>query len=1081
MSGQDIDRGDSRIPPASLGWVWKGLQLLRPFVNLFTSTTGVRWICASCGVVALCALGFVGDGDHANHLAQFALVALGLATATGWWQLARSNRAPQRVQQRGANRSSHSWLLATLAVALLAGVAVQSWFQSGTSIATGDIAPPDGTAWLSRLFEPWVWAGSNLGEPSQLPLLVPWAAILGIVNALGGDPELAQRIWYTALVIGAGLGALAFMAALRMGPVAAFVGAVAYVLNPYVVSEVNIYANYLVALGLLAALPAVLLAVGARQLSVRWGALLIAAAAPLLGYVFLIPPLVGLIIGALVATPLFVAWVDGKEAASRSARALLIAVPLLLAASAYWIVAAAHHLSSIGGQLASLSSWTWTEGRATIRNGFWLNAIWSWQFPEYFPYAKSYDLPPVSVARFALPALAFSALGVGLGQTANGRNERSPRNRLLRIAVSAATVALLVVFLSTGTNPPGNVVFDRLYSLPFGWLIREPGRFLMVADLAYAALLAVAVEWLINNRSVVGFKWSRRLSTGAVSLLYVPLALGTSLLVGFPLYTGAVVTDSRPALPSAHVHVPTYWTEMAQFVDRLPVQGSVLVMPPDDFYQMPYTWGYYGSDGFVVDLFQRPVLVPNGQGYTPTSTEVTSAVNLTAQSILHHNWRQTEALVTALHTPLVLVRRDIVSSYPGRSILPPDGLVDALNIAPNFVLVRQIGSLDLFELRATLTEPEIDATFMTINSQAPDLRLLSLLPPGTAIISSQRLAGVPSIDQAPPLELWQPIGDSMVWRPTASGSGYRVADVNSQIVVSLDRSGAFTVGNPGARVVYMPNGGSNTITVSVNGRTAISNGDFTSGAWGPVGDCHAVSPTQEQAKLDAEVIPDAAPGGLPAMQLAASFDSACEYQPLNWHGGPLVVSLMVRHVQGAPPRVCVWEVGVNRCAPLPDVPNGSGWALYRALVTPDVATTALSIFLYADGPEQGNRTIDEYADLHVIEVPALPSIVLLASADGQPASPLRLVLLHNSYSTQWGSSDGKHVEVDGMLNGWLVGPGTGQFAASYLPSTMIRAAQWTSLASWLIALVISVSLMIWRLGAGRLVRDLRTRHRSTKP
>jgi hypothetical protein len=68
------------------------------------------------------------------------------------------------------------------------------------------------------------------------------------------------------------------------------------------------------------------------------------------------------------------------------------------------------------------------------------------------------------------------------------------RHRGFSLALAAATAALAIIFLSTGTNPPGNTLFDRLYGLPFGWLLREPGRFLVVAALAYAVLVAVEVE-----------------------------------------------------------------------------------------------------------------------------------------------------------------------------------------------------------------------------------------------------------------------------------------------------------------------------------------------------------------------------------------------------------------------------------------------------------------------------------------------------------------------------------------------------------------------------------------------------------
>src|SRR5439155_18383385 len=142
------------------------------------------------------------------------------------------------------------------------------------------------------------------------------------------------------------------------------------------------------------------------------------------------------------------------------------------------------------------------------------------------------------------------------------------------------------------TNPPGNVVFEPLYNLPLGWLLREPGRFLMVAGLAYAILTGVVVEALFRPESFAQLIKAKSLQIRDWRLVTAPLALVTAVVLGFPLITGAVVPDTRPRLPPAHVQLPAYWAQMANVVDEQPTQGALLVLPPDDFYGMPYKWGY---------------------------------------------------------------------------------------------------------------------------------------------------------------------------------------------------------------------------------------------------------------------------------------------------------------------------------------------------------------------------------------------------------------------------------------------------------------------------------------------------------
>ncbi|HEX7158322.1 MAG TPA: hypothetical protein VF214_04885 [Edaphobacter sp.] len=883
------------------------------------------------------------------------------------------------------------------------------------------------------------------------------------------------------------MSAFGLLAALRLGPGAALVGAAAYMFNPYVVSVVNVYPEYMAALGLLAAVPAVVLAAGSGQIPVPLGAVLVALSAPVLGYVDYNPPLVGMVLGITFAVPLLSGWLDGRRAASRSALTLVLGFPLLVAASSYWIVPAILHLQVVASdQFASVSTWSWTETRATIANALWLNTNWSWSFPEYFPYATSYDGPPLSVARYILPAIAFATLA--MPRLSFNHAKRLQRDRLLRLAVLAATGASFVIFVSTGTNPPGSLVFDLLYRLPLGWLLREPGRFLMVVALTYAVLTAVLVEALsiqlpkldrkrLPRRVVDVFTrhWSlfglSRWQGGTVPAARasaVVVTLACVALTGFPIYTGALVPDSRPVLPSAHVSVPGYWSDMARFADALPVHGSLLIMPPDDFYQMSYKWGYYGTDDFIVDLFHRPVLVPNGQGYSPASAQVGSAVGLVAHSILERDWLQAESLVRALNTPLILVRRDIAPPLTDRVILSPDDLAQALSAAPNFALLRTLGSLDLFSLKGAVHEFEHVFNVVTVNSQTPDLRILPLLPHDSSLVSGEAIAGVPRVIQAPPLELWRQVGDKLVWRPTGlADSSYRVADLVSKTVVALDHPGTYPAGPSPASVVYTPNV-VDPISVSIGGRIAISNGDFAAGLWGPLGDCHDVLATQARQSLRASVVPSGAPGGLPALRLSARLDSACESQQLDWRGGALTLSLLVRSGRGNAPRICLWEVGPNRCASIPSLPTASGWVRYQASATPDADTTAVAVFLYADG--EGTDTISEYADVRVIEVPQLPILALVANPQHQSASLAQLIVLHNTFSTNWRAPYGKHVVVDGALNGWLIGPGSQPFVVTYEPATTLATAQGLSAVVWLTTLLIVVGLVAWRVAGGPIRR-----------
>jgi arabinofuranan 3-O-arabinosyltransferase len=668
-----------------------------------------RRISAGVGVVGLLGLGIGENAEWAEHLALFVLLILAISTALGWVEATPRHRRDLLVGSVEDQHVRRHWMVAIGVLILSSGLAAQTWFLVGTSIATGDIAPPDGTAWIGRLFAPSAWSGSNLGGISQLQLRLPWAAVLGFVHLLGGSAALAQRAWYTILFVAAALACLAFLAVLGAKPLPSVVGSLAYAFSPYVVSFVYTNPVFLAAMALLAFLPALVLAAARAKLRIPTSALLIGGiGGPMLGYVYQNPPLVGMIIGALLVSPLLAGWAFGKTASQRGVRSIALGVPLLLLLSSYWIVPAIVSISSAATQqLASLPSWTWTEARANLRNAFWLNTHWGWSYAEYYPFAGTYAQAPLAALKFGLPALAFAAL----------TRKRLADTQKLPIAIAASTVALFLIFVSTGTNPPGNVFFMPLYHLPYGWLLREPGRFLMVVGLAYSVLIAVFIHSLLSHErtdpALSTRKWSKVVipSLNRLNLRSIAIAAAASVLIvlpAFPLFTGSIVPTDRPTLPPAHVRVPSYWLEMAAFSNRLGTPGAAVILPPDDFYQMPYDWGYYGTDSFIPELFSRPVLIPNGQGYYPAANQLLSAIHAVSASLLSGHWQEAQKAMEALHAPFILVRGDVQTSFPGRNIVSPQLLADALQNAPNFTLVHQAGSLELFSLRTSIPPaPEV--------------------------------------------------------------------------------------------------------------------------------------------------------------------------------------------------------------------------------------------------------------------------------------------------------------------------------------------------------------------------------------
>jgi hypothetical protein len=1037
----------------------------------------MEWISRSrryVGILAvggLIAIGLMGDGPDTDRFAYLTLEALAICILLAWIEVL-GMRSSTRPRLRLSNQTGY-WGWAIVIAVGLAVVACQSWFKPGTVIAVGDVGLPNGTEWLNRVFAVWVWSGSNLGGPSALELQLPFAVILWTSHALGGTAEVAQRVWFTTLFGGAALGSVTVLLLLGIRRRAAVAGAVAYTFSPFVLANAIPNPVYLAALALLPIMVACVLAGASGRLSIRRSVLLMSATAPVLGYVYLNPPLLGMVISVTLCTPLAVGVVLGRSAAVRALTIVAVAVAFLSLISAYWIIPSAVQLIAAGppNQLTGLSSWAWTEGRANLQNGFWLNTTWAWAHPEYFPFAPVYGAPPFSVIKYVPAIVGFAAfIAVSRVRPAELMSAR------LRLAALAGTIALAIVVLSTGTNPPGNVVFDRLYALPLGWLLREPGRFLMVASLMYAVLIALTLDRLSDWRPQLGipaYGIRARIAVGGW------LASAVLMLPGIPIFSGSVVPDTRPTLPPEHVVLPTYWYEMTRFIDSYPRAGAVLILPPDDYYQMPYDWGYFGNDQFIGDLMHRSVVNPT-TGYFSASDQLTTASNLVAQGILDGNWLLVQRLLNALGSPMLLIRRDLKEGYVGRTFLSADDLANSLAKAPNLSLIHQAGPLELFGVLGVSDYTQSTTSYLTVGTASPDLRILSRLPDNAALITSPPLPGVLDVQQVPGVAAWQLKGNSLQWsfleRPRWTYSIVQLDSLSASKPINelmLGREG----GNALTAQRVLDDDGNSRISFFLPARDILTNGGFQFGLWEPVGDCNNVS--GGAAQIAASVPASGGPEGGQYLRLTASLDTACEYRRLTWSTGPVFLSLKVRHIAGDQPQICLWEVGPDKCASVPQPTGSREWVGYQAAIVPDQGTSALELFVYAAAQTPNVLTENDYAEVRAAAIPIVPQLdVIGAGPESNPSPSQTLVIDHTSFSTTWRSPSATHVLVDGVISGWLANS-TQPINPTYWPNAPIQASFILSIgtASLLVTLVL---LTLWK-WAYRLIAPSLHRSSAARP
>jgi len=513
---------------------------------------------------------------------------------------------------------------------LLTALFVQTWFRPGRFLASGDRGPfVVGLDGITRI---WGYGLTGTGSTApESPLLLD-RLVHDLVLGIGGSSTLAERI-VTTLVVAAAAGATAWLACtvVRRWQAAAAAGLVA-VLNPF---HIFTLPNLLPMVAIAACATAAGTGVRAwqrRPVHPAAAALLAVAAAPLARN----PPLL-VLFAAVVGVSLLAAQRSGF-------RHVLRTMCWFGAGSLSWLVPVAlHYLSGTPGLAVTATTdvgdWAWTHRNSQFPNVVSLVAAWAWGDPDTNPASATLSGAGWWPLRFALPTLALAAVLV------------STRRRLA--ATLVAFTAVLLVF-SVGFVAPFESLNRFLTDvIPGWWLFREPmTKFGVLIVPAYAVLVALTVDGLARWRT-----W--RLG-GARAATYGATLLGLAAVAfAHPLWLGTVVPGERAYLPPGRSAIPAEWYRIADWLDRAPGTGSVLVLPLSEYYQRGTEWGYYGVDDLVDRLVDRPALFQLPGGYYAAAGAVPGLLQATEDAVLSGNGPAADRLLDALGVRYVLVRTDL--------------------------------------------------------------------------------------------------------------------------------------------------------------------------------------------------------------------------------------------------------------------------------------------------------------------------------------------------------------------------------------------------------------------------------------
>jgi arabinofuranan 3-O-arabinosyltransferase len=263
--------------------------------------------------------------------------------------------------------------------------------------------------------------------------------------------------------------------------------------------------------------------------------------------------------------------------------------------------------------------------------------------------------------RYLLPVLVFAAPLAAL----------AARRRIAMVLLGLAGV---FVFLAKGLMAPLASVNLFLYlHVPMFWLFREPmsklGQLLVTF---FGVLLAILVEGVIQrwrDHPPAPSWWPGRLLRPA-TLALVGTAIASILVVAspYPVATGGVIPDQRPMQPSAHVRVPQYWWDTAAAINSDPSPGKVLVLPLDDYYQMPTRWGFFGVDSVANLLIRKGVIQPKPDGYFGDVPGYAADIRGVQTGLLSGDLDAVPRLLDAGGIDTIIVRHDLVRDMPGRNV-----------------------------------------------------------------------------------------------------------------------------------------------------------------------------------------------------------------------------------------------------------------------------------------------------------------------------------------------------------------------------------------------------------------------------
>lgn len=489
---------------------------------------------------------------------------------------------------------------------------------------------------VGRLLErAWSMWDPNIGlgtvTHQNIGYLFPMGPFYWVLNALGASGALTQRIWLGTIILAAGLGMLYLFRTLDVTGPGAVVGALAFMLSPYLLDYA---ARISVILLPWAGLPWLL---GFTILALRKGGwrypALIALTVQIVGGVNATS-----LIFAGLAPALWLPWAvwGSKEVSAKRMFAALARIGALTTAASLWWLSGLWAQGNYGIDILKFTETVRTVAKTStapevLRGlGYWFfygqDKIGPW-IESALPYTQSVTHIAIS---FAVPVLAL------LCATCIRWRHRSYFVLLAFVGVTIGVGA----YSFDDPSPLGGVLKLFATTSSLGLALRSTGRATPLVVLAFSVFLALGVSGAYRSLSARG-----RSKLGAICVAL----------------TGALVIANLPALWQGTFYgknlqrseqIPKYWSDALAEVNNGTPDSRVLELPGSDFGS--YRWGST-VDPITPGLIDRPYaareLIPYG---TPAAADLLNAYDRRLQEGLY------ESIVTAPFARLLGVNEIVV-------------------------------------------------------------------------------------------------------------------------------------------------------------------------------------------------------------------------------------------------------------------------------------------------------------------------------------------------------------------------------------------------------------------------------------